>query len=369
MSTSAAPATPAQRTFHLPNVEDYEQTLRRYDAWWDQQVLDRAPVVIPVHPAQPISYPERTYPDQRSRWFDLEARLDDHARMVAGSRYLGDTLPSFMPNLGPEVLATLYGADLEFTATTSWSNPIAHACRELFGRQPDLTGAYWSWIRRATDLSLELGRDRWITAITDLHASGDLVAALREPQSLLVEFADDLEAVEQLMQQVTPVFAQCYDDTAPKLLAAGQPTVSWLPAPCRTRGCVLQCDLICMISPKAFQRVILPALRAEMRHLDRCIFHLDGPGALRHLDALLACDELDAIQWVYGSGNGPASKWIPVYQKIQAAGKSMEIILESLADAEPIMQALKPQGVLFDCYFGSDEVSVRAFLKRVAAWR
>ncbi len=26
-------------------------------------------------------------------------------------------------------------------------------------------------------------------------------------------------------------------------------------------------------------------------------FHLDGPGALKHLDALLELDELDAVQW------------------------------------------------------------------------
>ena len=34
---------------------------------------------------------------------------------------------------------------------------------------------------------------------------------------------------------------------------------------------------------------------------DAPIFPLDGPGAVRHVDALLEGEELDAIQWVPGA--------------------------------------------------------------------
>jgi hypothetical protein len=37
------------------------------------------------------------------------------------------------------------------------------------------------------------------------------------------------------------------------------------------------------------------------RHVERTIYHLDGPGALRHLDRLLAIPELDCAQWIQGA--------------------------------------------------------------------
>ena len=75
-----------------------------------------------------------------------------------------------------------------------------------------------------------------------------------------------------------------------------------------------------------FREAILPSLRREIGHMKYSLFHLDGPGALKHLDALLELDELDAVQWVYGAGAGPAARWLDVYRRIQDAGKGLQIV-------------------------------------------
>jgi hypothetical protein len=82
-----------------------------------------------------------------------------------------------------------------------------------------------------------------------------------------------------------------------------------------------------------------------MQPLERSLFHLDGPQALRLLDLLLDLPQLDAVQWVYGSGNGPASNWIDVYKRIQNAGKSIQLIAETAEGARTVVDQLKPQGV------------------------
>ena len=92
------------------------------------------------------------------------------------------------------------------------------------------------------------------------------------------------------------------------------------------RWYTISCDFICMISDSMFRRVILPSLEREIAHMRHSLFHLDGPGALRHLDALLELDNLTGIQWVYGSGAGPAGRWIDVYRRIQDAGKCLQVV-------------------------------------------
>ncbi len=80
---------------------------------------------------------------------------------------------------------------------------------------------------------------------------------------------------------------------------------------------------VIIISYKFSGDVFLPGIEAECQHLDASIYHLDGPNALQHLDSLLEVDELNAIQWVFGAVNGPASKWMDVYKKCQEAGKGI----------------------------------------------
>ena len=71
-------------------------------------------------------------------------------------------------------------------------------------------------------------------------------------------------------------------------------------------------------------------LLAELDWLPASMYHLDGPGALRHLDRLLQMDKLKGVQWVYGAGQPSARYWLDVLKKIQAAGKNIQV----LGDAE-----------------------------------
>jgi len=95
-----------------------------------------------------------------------------------------------------------------------------------------------------------------------------------------------------------------------------------------------------------FREFILPEIIVEASWLDASIFHLDGPGALRHLDTLLDIDSITGIAWLPGAGKPPISELIPILQKIQARNK---VIQAEVYDWEiPIlMQELRPEGVLY----------------------
>jgi hypothetical protein len=127
---------------------------------------------------------------------------------------------------------------------------------------------------------------------------------------------------------------------------AGMPSTSWLKAIDDGKFYIPSNDFSCMISKEMYDDIFLPGIIEECAFYDRSIYHLDGPGALKHLDSLLEIDDLDGIQWVPGEGNGFFEEWIHVYKKIQEKGKCMDIHTLSLNSLPLLFENL----VVFDCH-------------------
>lgn len=353
----------------LQNKPDFDQALARLEAWWRREIVDRPPVTVGVRPDTPPTMPAQTHASDRDRWLDVEFQLNCAEAQAAAGVHIAESFPRYEPTVGPELCATVFGAELEFGRSTTWSVPRCQSCREILDIRPDLDTPYWTVIRAMTDASLERGEGKWLTALPDLHTNGDLVAALRDPQQLCVDLADDMDAVRAACDYVTEAgYELMYEDLWSRIAAAGQPATTWTPLLHRGRTYVTNCDFICMISTDMFRRAILPAIAAEMRFLDRNLFHLDGPGALRHLDALLELRELDGLQWIYGAGHGPAAKWIDVYRRAQQAGKCLQLVAEDLDDARAVAEHLEPEGVWL-CPGGSyGRQEAEAFVEWARRW-
>ncbi len=348
---------------------DLEKVLERFEAWWACEIIDRPLVRMNIKGRREPEIPAKQHASLREWWFDVEYHVECFEARVKDTVYLAEKLPVFSPNLGPDQVATLFGCELEFAdARTSWSTPIVKSSREILSLQPNFDNEYWTAIRRMTDLSLQRGAGRWLTGIADLHTNGDLVAALRDPQDLCLECADDIDAVRAACDYVTEFFPRMYEDLYGRIVAAGQPCTSWTPALHAGRFYMTSCDFICMISPEMLRKTIYPSLVREIEHLDRSMFHLDGPGALRHIEAILELPGLNGLQWVAGMGNGPYSRWIHVYQQAQAAGKCLQVTAEDFDIAKTIAAEIRPEGVWFEIYKQYTPEEADAFLKWLERW-
>ena len=130
---------------------------------------------------------------------------------------------------------------------------------------------------------------------------------------------------------------------------------------------VTSADFGALIGPKDFEYIVLPAIEAELELLPASIYHLDGPGALRHLDRLLELDKLDGVQWVQGAGAPPPRAWLEVYKKIQRAGKLLQVTECPPEDVLLLCRELKPEGLHISCRADSEqqaralEAAVRRF--------
>ncbi len=353
----------------LENIPDWEQRLARQDAFWQREILDR-PVVVMAAPKENPEHPwpaEKTYDSHRDRWMDTERVVEEAVATVRNMDCFGDALPPAWPNLGPEVFSAFFGIELEYTAETSWAVPAITDWADAERLQFSEDNFYWKKLVEMTDALLEAGQGLYYVGISDLHPGGDGVAAFRDPIDLNTDLLLHREAVEQLLARVNAVFPKVFDFFYTKLTAAGQACTSWPGIVSSKKWYVPSNDFSCMISEEMFNEIFLPGIVEDCRRLEAAIYHLDGPDALRHLDSLLGIEELNAIQWVYGAGNGRASDWIPVYQRCQAADKGIQLEVEP-DELECIIENLEPEGVWLHVSDIRNQEEAEAVLDRVRKW-
>ncbi|MFO7695894.1 MAG: hypothetical protein R6X16_01880 [Anaerolineae bacterium] len=348
---------------------DYEDTKHRIEAFWEREVIDRP--VVQFSLARPmaewVTLPPSSHATLRDRWLDADYQARYALANLSNHEFLGDTLPVAFPNLGPEVFAAFYGCPLHFGESTSWTDPILHDWEDADRIRFDPQSPYLHKLHEMTDAFLAIGRGRFITGMTDWHPGGDWLAALRDPANLAIDLITNPDDVLNLLVRGETDYVRVYDAFCDKLRAAGQPITTWLPLISDGRYYVPSNDFSYMISNAMFERFFLPGLARECQFLDRSIYHLDGPGALRHLDSILSIRELDAVQWVFGAGNEGYGRWVDVYRRIQAAGKGVEVIC-TLEEIDQVIETLSPKGL----YLSVEGVPAREagldLLARLTRW-
>ena len=349
---------------------DFAQTARRFEAWWHGEVLDRPPVTLWAKGSRPYCGPVKQHATLCERWLDVEFVVEAAIAGMEATTYLGDSLPTLCPNIGPEITATLYGCELEFGEHTAWSSPIIHApadWQRIAVAQPDFTNRYWQTCEAMTQLAIERCDGRYLVGFTDLHGAYDILAALREPMVLCTDLLDCPELVDRAARNVAHGFAAACRRNWELVHATGMGSICWTPCYHAGPAYVPSCDFWCMVSPTMARELIYPTLVTEMAGLERSIFHLDGPQALPHLELTLALPGLNALQWVYGTGRGPAARWLDVYRRARAAGKSLQVIATDPQDALTVLRELGPAGLWFTIDQGFESAAeAEAFLREMA---
>ncbi len=90
--------------------------------------------------------------------------------------------------------------------------------------------------------------------------------------------------------------------------------------------------------------LFLPDIIRQASAAGRAVYHLDGPAATRHLDALLDVPQLQAIQFSPGAGAPSALPWIDMFRKIQNSGRSLQVICPA-KEVLTLCDELRPEGL------------------------
>lgn len=347
--------------------DDWDRARQHLEAFWAHDALGRAAVGVTAPRDEPIPGPPAPPAPENliARWTDGEYRLAAAERGFRETYLGGEALPSFWVNLGPGILATYLGSEPTFAETTVWFNELPDLD---WGRPPafEASSRWWEVTKGLTRAAVEMFGDRALVGITDLGGGSDVLASLRGTDNLLVDLALSPEHVPHWMDVLADHWIRAYEELYE--IAAGPfgGSIQWLGLWGPGRMYNIQSDFCCMVSPRMFDRFIAPELEKLCRFLDNSLYHLDGPGALQHLDRLLAIPELDGIQWTPGAGQAPSVGWLPMLRKVQAAGKCLHIH-DSIENAETILRALKPEGVFLQTSAPSQEAA-EGLLQKATVW-
>ncbi len=349
---------------------DYAKVRERYDAFWNCEIIDRPPVSIILPGKASKQLPPKQYNSWEERWLDIERRAEEMDLSIRSQRFLYDSLPIVWPNLGPEVFSAWCGCGYQYGEHTTWSEPLIHDWeRDADKARLNINHPLFRKTIEFTKLLLEYSHGDYIVGMTDLHPGGDHVAALRDPENLALDMIENPEWVSEMLKRSMPDFYAAYGVFYNLLREAGMPITAWTPLVHDGTFGIPSNDFSCMISKAMFDEYFLPGIAQECCFYERSIYHLDGPGALRHLDSLLEIPQLNAIQWVCGAGNEGYARWVKVYQKIQAAHKGIQLFC-TLDELDLVFETLRPEGVWFAGIEGvRDEETAKAVVKHIEKWK
>lgn len=362
---------PAQisEIMEIEGIDDLDMRIKRQEAFWDCEIIDRPVVHMTTYQHNPeYPMPKKSWSCHRERWMDTEFLVEQQLHNAMNTKYFGDALPICWPNLGPEVFSAYFGCEMEYSEDTSWSIPNLEDWADVDKIKFSTDNFYWQKTLEITDALLEAGKGKFYTGYTDLHPGGDALVAFRDPMNLNIDMIEHVEDIKSLLRYIDDVFIDVFNFWADKLQSSAQVIGTWASVASTKRSHIPSNDFSCMISNEMFEDVFLPGITRECDETEVSLYHLDGPGALQHLDSLLAIDSLNAIQWTFGAGNGPASNWLEIYQRCQAAGKGIQI--NALVDELDILiENLKPEGVWLRLGHVNDEEMATAVMKKVEKWK
>jgi hypothetical protein len=363
--------SPAPWTLELEGMPHFDESMQRIYAWYENEIIDRPPVRFQAHNATMEAAEDEVAalpPEQKKAWwFDVEHRVELFIESIEDRHYHGETFPMFEPNLGPDVYAAFYGSELIYGDVTSWSVPLVKDWDDIEKLQLDMDNEYFRKLEEMTRYALERCKGKYMVGYTDLHPGLDCVAAWRDPQQLCFDMIESPERVKQLAELAMADFHTIYDHFDAMLKAHNQLSICWMGIPSFGKMHVPSDDFSALISPAFYQEFGLPLLQQEVQGMTHNIYHVDGKGVAKHIDAILSVPEVHAIQWVQGVGDDyPIMQWVPFIKDLQA--RNMPVIVDlDKEDLDDFMQAMDPRG-LFVWIATESEDEELEILKRVSKW-
>ena len=353
---------------------NWEETKRHFVDWWHHEGMVLHINGIPgsdnrnevaEHPgeAPDIDY-FYTQPEWRARW--------NHYHL-SRQPYPGDAFPIASTDIGPGSLALFMGSEPKLAEDTVWfmpcidpADPESHPPLRF-----DPESRWWKITEATLCACATLGRGKYTVGCPDLIENIDIVAALRDPQLLLMDMIERPTWVLEKVVEVNAVFFEVYDRIYDIIKLADGSSVFgafrlWGPG----KVAKVQCDTSAMFSPKMFSTFVVPALTEQCAWLDYSMFHLDGHQCIPHLDLLLDIEPLDAIEWTpdpqVPGGGDPA--WYPMYRKILDAGKSVQAIGVKPEQVIPLLDAVGSKG-MYVMTTAKSEAEAERLIKAVEPYR
>jgi len=356
----------------MPFLEEAEirRRLERHTAWHRHELTD-GPLMLLTEPADKkaaLQLSAKHAPPEDAEalqkwWTDPSLVIPRVEEQLATTNFLGDAYPFHCLNLGPNVLAayisdsrTVYGP------TTIWQEPLI----DDWATAPPLAlredSFMWQTRLAMTRASVSAAQGRWLTTLCAFGGALDTTACLRSPEKLCLDLLEQPDEVRRAEAEILKAAIQVYERLLPlaqdRWGGAGDSCASGLW--CQDRHLMLYSDFSCMVGPEMFREFCLPILQQMAAALDLATYHLDGPEAIRHLDALLTIPNLRAIQWIPGERLGCAvADSLDLCRRILDGGLGIQLVCWRTEELDLIFDKLDPDRIAIFCAENPEKMIAR----------
>lgn len=339
--------------YSLSLKPDLPDAARRWQAFFEGEIIDRPVVCLNARVADDPMPAERGYHDRA--FGDVEEVVAAALARAESIWWGGESVPAFMPSIGPDEVAVFCGAELHWSdesPDTNWSSPFVENWDDALPLAIQEDNPWWQRLLRLYETAARVMDGKMLVSMPDLHTNMDLLAAVRGPERLCIDCLDRPEVIDRAMESARAVFPVVWNACRDAALMDERGYCHGVYSP---RGAAfLQCDFSCMISPAMFARWVLPALEEEAQFAPDNVYHWDGPDALVHMDALAASPALPALSYVPGAGHGSHFDNIEVLEAVQARGKAVQV-WASPEQVKSLHRRLKPDKVYYCTWAASPD--------------
>jgi hypothetical protein len=324
---------------------DLDDAARRWDAFYHGEIIDR-PLVWITAP-KPGAAPHKPLNYRRRAMDDIDKVIDDVLSNCEGVYWGGESVPAFFPSIGTDEVAVFCGAELEWndaSGDTNWSQHYVTDWEKALPFRVHTDNPYYQRVLALVRRAAQRLDGKMLISGLDWHTNMDMLMSVRGSENLCMDLVDQPEMIDKAMVSARAVFRQVWDAVAKEAQMATRGYCHQIYS--MEGAATLQCDFSCMISPDMFDRWVRPALEEEASIVNHVIYHWDGPGAQKHLDALAGTKGIHTFYYEPGDGHGGFRDYIDLFQRVQKAGRSVAV--RGLADDVKFMHKhLKPEKTLY----------------------
>ena len=287
-------------------------------------------------------------------WTDPEQNYDRMKLWFENTYFGGEAVPATYINWGASAGCAFWGAIPDFGTKSVWFHKTIKEWESWNWEFNIETNKYWKIILDIMTCFIENNDEAYFLGNPEIGNAADNLSLIRGAGDLATDLILNPDAVKNAVN----VMSDSWVDAHKQLYSIcaehnkGGEVLPWLNLWAPGKHDQMANDFSTMISTEQFKEFFFPELIKMGQWLDYGTFHLDGPQCIHnHTDALLELDEIKCIQFTPGSGSPPTSspEYIPVFQKIQAAGKNLYLLVDP-QDIEIILNNLSSKGLFINTY-------------------
>lgn len=355
--------------------EDWPIAKKRLEAFWQGEIIDRCCIGIlsPRKTSKLQKFPHLTngpwlggldklegnQEEIEKWWIDPEQNYSRMKLWFENTYFGGEAVPATYINWGASAGCAFWGATPDFNTKSVWFHKTINDWDSWSWDFELKTSKYWNIILDIMNCFIENNNEAYFLGNPEIGNAADNLSLIRGGSDLATDIILNPDAVKKAVEIMSDSWAEAHEQlySICKGNNKGGDVLPWLNLWAPGKHDQIANDFSTMISTEQYKEFFFPELIKMGQWLDYATFHLDGPQCIfNHTDALLELDEIKCIQFTPGAGSPPTSnpEYIPIFQKIQAAGKNLYLLVDPI-DIDFILNNLSSKGLFINTYADSQE--------------